>query len=47
MRAASSQISRLSMSVETFYLDTGTTPDSLEDLVKEPANDARAGTART
>jgi general secretion pathway protein G len=38
VRAASSQISRLSMSVETFYLDTGTTPDSLQDLVEEPSN---------
>lgn len=37
VRAASSQISRLSMSVETFYLDTGTTPDRLEDLVREPS----------
>lgn len=36
VRAASSQISRLSMSVETFYLDTGTTPDSLDELVREP-----------
>ncbi|KAA9130774.1 type II secretion system protein GspG [Marinihelvus fidelis] len=38
VRAASSQISRLSMSVETFYLDTGSTPDSLEDLVNEPSS---------
>ena len=38
VRAAASQISRLSMSVETFYLDTGRTPESLEDLVREPAN---------
>jgi len=36
VRAASSQISRLAMSVETFYLDTGVTPDRLEDLVDEP-----------
>lgn len=36
-KAASSQISRISMSVESFYLDTSTTPDSLEDLVNEPA----------
>jgi len=35
-KAASSQITRLSMSVETYYLDTGDTPQSLEDLVKEP-----------
>lgn len=38
VRAASSQISRLSMSVETFYLDTGSTPERLEDLVNEPGN---------
>ncbi len=37
-KAASSQISRISMSVEHFYLDTGNTPSSLEDLVNEPAN---------
>lgn len=36
VKAASSQISRISMSVETFYLDTGTTPDALTDLVEEP-----------
>jgi general secretion pathway protein G len=35
-KAASSSISRLSMSVETFYLDTGNTPSSLEALVNEP-----------
>jgi general secretion pathway protein G len=39
-RAAASQISRLAMSVETYYLDTGSTPDSLEDLVNEPQNAA-------
>lgn len=38
VKAASSQISRLSMSVETFYLDTGVTPDSLQDLVNEPGD---------
>lgn len=38
VRAASSQISRLSMSVESFYLDTGTTPDSLAELVNEPGD---------
>ena len=37
VRAASSQISRISMSVETFYLDTGSTPDSLSALVNEPS----------
>ncbi len=35
-RAAASAITRLSMSVENFYLDTGSTPDSLEELVSEP-----------
>ena len=38
VRAAASQISRISMSVESFYLDTGTTPDSLAELVDEPGN---------
>ena len=38
VRAASSQISRISMAVESFYLDTGTTPDTLEELVNEPGN---------
>jgi len=36
-KAASSQISRISMSVESFYLDTGITPSSLEELVSEPS----------
>jgi len=36
-KAASSQISRISMSVESFYLDTGITPSSLEELVNEPS----------
>ena len=36
-KAASSQISRISMSVESFYLDTGVAPDSLDDLVNEPS----------
>ncbi len=38
VRAASSQISRISMSVESFYLDTGSTPDSLNELVNEPGD---------
>lgn len=38
VRAAGSQIDRISMSVETFYLDTGTTPDSLDELVDEPSD---------
>ena len=37
VRAASSQISRISMSVESFYLDTGSSPGSLSDLVNEPS----------
>jgi len=37
-KAASSQISRISMSVESFYLDTGNTPSSLDELVNEPAD---------
>jgi len=35
-KAASSQISRISMSVESFYLDTGNIPSSLDELVNEP-----------
>lgn len=35
-KAAASQISRLSMAVETYYLDTGNTPQRLEDLVSDP-----------
>ena len=34
-KAAASQVSRLAMAVESYYLDTGTTPDSLEQLVTE------------
>lgn len=36
-KAALSQISRISMSVESFYLDTGNTPSSLEALVNRPS----------
>jgi general secretion pathway protein G len=36
-KAASTAISRLSLSVEHFYLDTGNTPSSLDELVNEPA----------
>ena len=36
-KAASSQISRISMSVESYYLDTGSAPSSLDDLVNEPS----------
>ena len=36
-KAAASQISRIAMSVESFYLDTGNTPSSLDELVNEPS----------
>ena len=35
VKAAGSQINRLAMAVENFYLDTGVTPDNLEDLIVE------------
>jgi len=35
VKAAGSQINRLAMAVESYYLDTGVTPDSLEELVTE------------
>ena len=35
VKAAQSQIQRLSMAVESYYLDTGRTPDSLDQLVDE------------
>lgn len=38
VKAASSQIDRISMAVESFYLDTGETPDSLDALVDEPGD---------
>lgn len=38
VKAASSQIDRISMAVESFYLDTGTKPDSLAQLVDEPGD---------
>lgn len=39
-RSAASQISRLSMAVESFYLDTGNTPQRLEELVENPGGTA-------
>ena len=36
VKSASSQISRLSMGVESYYLDTGSTPRRLTDLVEDP-----------
>lgn len=38
IKAASSQIDRISMAVESFYLDTGSTPTSLDQLVDEPGD---------
>jgi general secretion pathway protein G len=35
VKAAASQVSRLSMAVESYYLDTGATPESLDQLVEE------------
>lgn len=35
VKAASSQIDRLSMGVESFYLDTGKTPENLDELIEE------------
>lgn len=37
-KAAASQVDRISMAVESFYLDTGSIPDSLEQLVDEPGD---------
>lgn len=39
VKAAASQVSRLSMAVESYYLDTGTTPDALQQLVENTGND--------
>lgn len=38
VKAAASQIDRLSMAVESFYLDTGATPDDLSELVGESSD---------
>ena len=38
VKAAGSQINRLAMAVESYYLDTGATPESLDDLVQESGN---------
>jgi len=35
-KAAASQVSRLAMAVESYYLDTGATPQSLQQLVEDP-----------
>ena len=34
-KAAASQVTRLSMAVESYYLDTGATPESLQQLVED------------
>lgn len=38
VKAAGSQIDRLAMAVESYYLDTGTTPDELSDLVGQSSD---------
>jgi general secretion pathway protein G len=39
-KVAGSQVSRLSMAVESYYLDTGSIPQSLNALVDNAGNDA-------
>ncbi len=39
VKAAASQVSRLSMAVESYYLDTGQTPESLQQLVEDSGKD--------
>ena len=38
VRAAKSQIDRIAMAVDNYYLDTGTKPDNLDQLVDEPGD---------
>ncbi len=38
VKATALQISRISMAVENFYLDTGFTPDRLEQLINDAGN---------
>lgn len=38
VKAAALQVDRLTMAVESYYLDTGSTPDNLDLLVSEPGN---------
>lgn len=38
IKAAASQIDRISMAVESYYLDTGSQPTSLDALVNEPGD---------
>ena len=39
-KAAASQVSRLAMAVESYYLDTGATPESLQQLVEDSGGNA-------
>lgn len=43
VKAAASQVSRLSMAVESYYLDTGATPESLAQLVNDPGQEGWNG----
>jgi general secretion pathway protein G len=43
VKAAGSQINRLAMAVESYYLDTGATPDNLDELVTESGVDGWNG----
>lgn len=38
VKAAALQVDRLAMAVESYYLDTGSTPDNLDLLISEPGN---------
>jgi len=38
VKAAAAQINRISMAVESYYLDTGSQPEELQDLVTEPGS---------
>lgn len=38
VKAAALQVDRLTMAVESYYLDTGSTPDNLDLLISEPGN---------
>jgi general secretion pathway protein G len=40
VKAAASQVSRLAMAVESYYLDTGVTPESLEQLITDSGDTA-------
>ncbi|MBT8063921.1 MAG: type II secretion system major pseudopilin GspG [Xanthomonadales bacterium] len=43
VKAAASQINRLAMAVESYYLDTGDTPENLEQLVEDNSADGWNG----